>query len=105
AVSIPRRTRNAYLALAGAACVVELALAVLLGDSPRVFVRLEFPGLGQHALTVGVMTSFLMVAVAVGIGYASSQTQTYRAALLAAEVRPAIAPKRALMMQPGSYTP
>jgi nucleotide-binding universal stress UspA family protein len=46
-----------------------------------------------------------MAAVAVGIGYASYQTQAYREALLAAAVPPATPPKRALMMQPGAYTP
>jgi nucleotide-binding universal stress UspA family protein len=105
AVPIPRRTRNTYLAFAAAAFLVELGLAVFLGDSSRVLVRYEVPGLGSHVLAVADLTFFLMAAVAVGTGYASYQTQAYREALLAAAVPPATAPKRALMMQPGAYTP
>jgi nucleotide-binding universal stress UspA family protein len=105
AVPLSRRTRNTYLAFGAAAFLVELGLAIFLGDSPFVLVRLEFPGLGYHALTVAEMAFFLMAAVAIGIGYASSQTQTYRDAIIAAEVPPAVAPRRPLMMQPGSYTP
>jgi nucleotide-binding universal stress UspA family protein len=105
AVPIARRTRNAYLGFAAAAFAVELGLAIFLGDSSRVFVRYEVPGNGQHVVTVADLTFLLMAAVAVGIGYASYQTQAYRVALLAAEAPPAIAPRRPLMMQPGAYTP
>jgi nucleotide-binding universal stress UspA family protein len=104
AVSISRRTRNAYYAFAAASVVVVLGLAVFLGDSPRVLARLEVPGLGGHAVTLAEAAFVLMALVAVGIGYASVQTQTYRAAVLAAEAPPATAPRRPLMMQPGGYT-
>jgi amino acid transporter len=104
AAPVTRRTRNAYYAFAAAAMLVEVGLAVFLGDSPRVLVRLDFPGLGYHALTVAEVAFFLMTAVAVSVGYASSQTQAYRVAILAAEIPPVTAPKRPLMMQPGSYT-
>ncbi|MBX6313837.1 MAG: amino acid permease [Isosphaeraceae bacterium] len=84
AVPLPQSGRMGYLATAIGAVAAELLVAVLLGNS-----WLSFS---------------LSLAVALIVGYASYQTQPYRAALLAAGLAPAV-PLRPLMLQPGAYTP
>jgi amino acid transporter/nucleotide-binding universal stress UspA family protein len=85
AVPIPNRTRTAYLAYAAASVLLVLALAFFVGDT----------WLGSGLATL----------VALGIGYASYQTQTYRAILIAAEEVAAPALARPRMLQEGAYRP
>lgn len=84
AAPIPRRGRIAYLAFAAACVAFEVGITLVIGRT--------WTGFGLSAL------------VALVIGYASYQTQSYRAVVAAVEAPP-VAPKRPLMMQPGAYTP
>jgi amino acid transporter/nucleotide-binding universal stress UspA family protein len=83
AVPIAAGTRTAYLAFAAASVALVLALAVLLGDT--------------------LLGSGLAAMIALGVGYASFQTQSYRAVLIAAEAAPAPALARPRMLQEGAY--
>lgn len=83
AVPIPTRTRTAYLTYAGASVLLVLALAVFMGDT--------------------WLGSGLAAAVALGIGFASYQTQSYRAVLIAAEAVAAPTLARPRMLQEGAY--
>jgi amino acid transporter/nucleotide-binding universal stress UspA family protein len=85
AVPIPRRGRVAYLAFAGVCIALEVGITLLIGHTWAGFA--------------------LSVLVAVAIGYASYQTQSFRAALFAAEAPAPTTPKRPSMLQPGAYTP
>jgi amino acid transporter/nucleotide-binding universal stress UspA family protein len=106
AVEISKSTRNAYLAFAITAAVVELLLAIFLGDSPRVLAHYSLPGIGVCTLRLADLGFALMLAVAFVVGLASYRTQAYRLALIAAEQAvPPTPPRRALMIQPGTYTP
>lgn len=103
AVPIAKSTRNAYVAFGIAAVIVELGLSLTLGESMQVLYRHEIPGAGPVVVRMADLGFLLMLGVAVSIGYASYRTQSYRAALIAAEHAPT-APKRPLMIQPGAYT-
>ncbi len=85
AVPIPRRGRIMYLTFAGASIALEVGITLLIGHTWAGFA--------------------LSVLVAVGIGYASYQTQSYRSLLFAHEAPVPVAPKRPSMMQPGAYVP
>ncbi|MDR3634889.1 MAG: universal stress protein [Isosphaeraceae bacterium] len=85
AVPIPRRARLAYLGFAATCVALELGITLLIGHS--------WVGFGMS------------VVVALAIGYASYQTQSYRAVLIAAEAPAPVAPKRPSMLQPGAYAP
>jgi len=87
AVPISRPTRTAYISLAVGSIAAEVLIISLLGH--------EWLGFGLSTL------------VAFCIGAASYHTQTYRAALIAAEhaAAPAVAAKKPSMIQPGAYTP
>ncbi len=83
AVPLTRPGRTSYLAFAGASVAAVFALAVFLGER-----------------WVG---SALMAAVALGVGYASYQTQRYRTLLVVPS--PAGAPARMKMLYEGAYKP
>jgi amino acid transporter/nucleotide-binding universal stress UspA family protein len=97
---IPQSLRNTYLAFGVVASLVELGLAVFLGDSPTVLFRL-----GQYGFTKADLAFFLMLGVATAIGYANYKAQTYRALLLAEQIPAPAAPRKPSMIQPGAYTP
>lgn len=86
AVPISRGERIGYLGVALGAVAAEVGVTIAVGHS--------WLGFGLSTL------------VAIGVGYASFQTQGYRLALIADEARPP-SPERkpSLMIQPGSYTP
>jgi amino acid transporter len=106
AVPIPKSTRNAYLAFAVAAVLIELGLSLTVGESPEVLYRHEIAGVGPIVIKMADLGFLLMLGVAVAVAYASYRTQAYREALIALEHAPAApaAPKRPLMIQPGAYT-
>jgi amino acid transporter/nucleotide-binding universal stress UspA family protein len=83
AVPIAARTRTTYLTFAAASVLLVLALAVFVGDTP--------------------LGSGLAAAVALSIGYASFQTQSYRALLIASEAVPTSVLARPRMLQDGAY--
>ena len=105
AVPIPRRGRTTLLTVAALAVVVELALAIFVGESQHTLFRI-----GTYPFVVADLGFFLMLGVAFGIGYVSYRTQSYRRgpdrhrAAAPGEV-PSVAPKRPLMIQTGTYTP
>ncbi len=93
AVPIRRNTRIGYTVMAAAAVAAELGIALLMGDDWRAFIP--------------------SAAVALIMGYASYETQKYRAALFApAEpahpavgAEPGVAPVKPKMILKGDYTP
>lgn len=85
AVLMSRAYRIGYLTVAASSVVAVLAIAILMGD--------------------GVPAFLLSLAIALIVGFASFQTQSYRAALVAAELAAPAAPARPKMIQAGSYTP
>lgn len=84
-VPIPRRVRVAYLAFALTCAVLQVGVTLAIGHTWLGFA--------------------LSVLVTLAIGYASYQTQSYRAVLLAVEAPPPPTLKRPSMMQAGAYTP
>jgi amino acid transporter/nucleotide-binding universal stress UspA family protein len=106
AAPIPRRRRIELVTLAAAAALAELGLAFFLGDSRQVLARVELPGLGRLIFAGADAGFFIMMGVALVIGYANYTAQVHREAMLAAAIPiPATLPKRPLMIQPGAYTP
>jgi nucleotide-binding universal stress UspA family protein len=86
AVPLSKSQRSSYLAVAIGAIVLEVALTIGLGHSPVAF--------GLSCL------------IALGVGYASYETQIHGKRLPAPEIVPAVpVPKRPPMMQPGVYKP
>ncbi len=86
ALQVPRRGRTIYWTAAVLSLIGVLSVTIAMGDTPTAF-----------ALS-------LVAALPIGIG--SVNAQKYRAMLVAEPtVVPATAPKRPLMIQPGTYTP
>ncbi|WP_435017797.1 universal stress protein [Tundrisphaera sp. TA3] len=89
AVPISRNTRVAYTSLAGLAVAAELAIALIMGDDWKAFIPSS--------------------AIALIIGYASYETQKYRAALFEpaahAPAAAEAAPLKPKMVLKGEYAP
>jgi nucleotide-binding universal stress UspA family protein len=106
-VQIPRSRRNAYLAFAVVSVLIELALAVTVGDSPQILAQHTIGGIGTLTFREADAGFLLMLGVAFIVGVANFRCHTYREQILAVELVavPPTAPKRPLMIQPGAYTP
>lgn len=104
AVAIERLARNNYLALAAVATAAIFGLTIW-GEWARTELGIyALPLFGRRAFHTADMTFWLSVALALVVGYASFQTQSYRAAVIAAEEAAHAAVKaRPKMIEPGAY--